>query len=238
MDAGLSGVELERRMHSQNLLPDTLSGLVVTHEHTDHIQAAGILSRRYGIPLYINSKTYSAASKKLGRVDSVNLFECGTCFSINDLEINPFSISHDAIDPLGMTVSFGSVKLGIATDLGIATHLVKQHLKNCSLLYVESNHDPGMLNAGPYPWYLKQRVKGRTGHLSNQDAAQLVAEVRTQALGHVILAHLSEQNNKPELALQAMNQALNLSRSNLSSADSSVSVEVARPDRPGPLVSL
>lgn len=228
VDAGLSGVELERRMGSRNLSPEDLSAVVVTHEHTDHIQAAGVLSRRYNLPIYINSKTYAAAAKKLGRVDRVTLFECGSAFHINDLEITPFSISHDAVDPLGMTVEFASVKLGIATDLGIATHLVKQHLLDCSLLYVEANHDPGMLETGPYPWYLKQRVKGRTGHLSNQDAASLVAEVRTQALAHVILAHLSEQNNTPEKALQAMHQALN---------SPGVSVEVARPDMPGALVS-
>jgi phosphoribosyl 1,2-cyclic phosphodiesterase len=228
VDAGLSGVELERRMGSRNIVPEDLSAVVVTHEHTDHIQAAGVLSRRYNLPIYINSKTYAAAAKKLGRVDRVNLFECGTAFHINDLEITPFSISHDAVDPLGMTVAFGRVKLGIATDLGIATHLVKQHLHDCALLYVESNHDPGMLDQGPYPWYLKQRVKGRTGHLSNQEAAALVAEVRTHSLAHVILAHLSEQNNTPERALEAMHQALDAT---------GVTVEVARPDVPGALVS-
>ncbi len=228
VDAGLSGVELERRMGSRKLSPGDLSAVVVTHEHTDHIQAAGVLSRRYNLPIYINAKTYAAASDKLGRVDRVNLFECGSTFHINDLEITPFSISHDAVDPMGMTVGFGSVKLGIATDLGIATHLVKQHLSDCALLYVESNHDPGMLDQGPYPWYLKQRVKGRTGHLSNQEAAALVAEVRTRVLSHVILAHLSEQNNTPERALEAMCQALDASN---------VTVDVARPDMPGSIVS-
>jgi phosphoribosyl 1,2-cyclic phosphodiesterase len=229
VDAGLSGVELERRMRAKSLSPDKLSALVVTHEHTDHIQAAGILSRRYNIPLYINSKTQQAAAAKLGRVDLVNVFACGTRFEIGDLTINPFSISHDAADPLGMTVAHGKAKLGIATDLGIATNLVRQHLQGCHLLYVEANHDPHLLNIGPYPWYLKQRVKSRKGHLSNQEAAALVSDVSTEALAHVILAHLSEQNNCPEKALQAMTEALDSPH---------VRVEVARPDLPGSLIAL
>jgi len=234
VDAGLSGVELERRMGANNLSPERLSAVVVTHEHADHIHGAGVLSRRYNLPLYINSKTFAAAGEKLGRVDCIHLFECGKAFRIDELEINPFSIAHDAADPLGMTVEFVSAriakaKIGIVTDLGVATQLVKQHLHGCTLLYLEANHDPGMLDAGPYPWYLKQRVKSRTGHLSNQDAAALVAEVRTEALAHVILAHLSEQNNTPELALQAMHLVLNSPR---------IRVEVARQEKAGTPVNL
>ncbi len=229
VDAGFSGVELERRMRAKALSPDNLSAVVVTHEHTDHIQAAGILSRRYNIPLYLNSKTHLAAEAKLGKVDHLNLFAGGTRFEIGELTINPFSISHDAADPLGMTVEHGTAKLGIATDLGIATNLVRQHLRGCNLLYVEANHDPHLLNIGPYPWYLKQRVKSRKGHLSNQEAAALVCDVRTPALAHVILAHLSEQNNCPEKALQAMTEALDSPH---------VRVEVARPDLPGSLIEL
>lgn len=229
VDAGLSGVELERRMRARSLSPDNLSAVVVTHEHTDHIQAAGILCRRYNIPLYINSRTHQAAAAKLGKVDFVNLFACGTRFEIGDLAINPFSISHDAADPLGMTVEHGNAKLGIATDLGIATSLVRQHLQGCRLLYLESNHDPYLLNTGPYPWYLKQRVKSRKGHLSNQEAAALVCDVRTPVLDHVILAHLSEQNNCPEKALQVMTEALDAPH---------IKVEVARPDLPGSLIAL
>ena len=223
VDAGLSGVEIERRMAKRGLNPDSLSAVVVTHEHTDHIKGAGILSRRYRIPVHINPRTLEAAGEKLGKLDRIIPFECGQSFRINGITISPFSISHDAADPAGFTLERDGVKVGMATDLGVATTLVKEHLKECSLIYLEANHDPEMLMNGPYPWYLKQRVQGRRGHLSNHDAAGLLAEVRSPALSHVILAHLSHENNTPEKALAAVCRDFNPGR---------VQVTVAGPDKP------
>lgn len=226
IDAGLSGVEIERRMSSRGLDPEKLDGIVVSHEHSDHIQAVGILSRRFKLPVYISERTYAAASQQLGRIDDVRRFSCGSPFPIGGLELHPFSISHDAMDPAGFTVTANGTRIGIATDLGIATSMVKTHLKACSALILEANHDPVMLAEGSYPWPLKQRIKGRTGHLSNDDTLQLLKEILHDRLSHVILAHLSEQNNTPEKALDAVGQALHRSDINLSVAIQDLCSEV------------
>ena len=228
VDAGLSGVEIERRLQAVGAEAEQLSALVVTHEHSDHVRGIGVLSRRYNLPVYASPKTY-AACQGLGKIKDLRFFECGTSFNIGPIKVDPFSISHDACDPAGLTMTVNGVKIGIATDLGIATGLVKERLKHCHLLYLESNHDPKMLMAGPYPWHLKQRIKGRTGHLSNHDTRELVSELMDERLEHVILAHLSEENNRPAIAAELVSQGLN---------GSGVSLHVAAPDKPGKRICL
>jgi len=228
IDAGLSGIEIERRLNLLNINPESLTAIIITHEHSDHVKGAGILSRRFNLPVYITQKTYEAA-QSLGKIDDICFFECGTPFEIDQILISPFSISHDAKDPVGLTMEYNGHKIGIATDLGIVTTLVKEHLKNSNILYLESNHDLDMLINGSYPWHLKQRIKGRTGHLSNMDAGILVSELRTDALKHVILAHLSEENNCPQKAVQEISKSLN---------GSNVVLHVARPDEPGMFIKL
>ncbi len=209
VDAGLSGIEIERRMKSRDLNPESLDAILVSHEHDDHIRGVGVLSRRYGLPVYISAKTCEAASPQLKNLKKTVAFNCGASFKINTLNIHPFSISHDAADPAGFTISLNQKKIGIATDLGIATAMVRHHLQACDLLILEANHDPEMLISGPYPWHLKQRVNGRTGHLSNRDSRILLEEIQHQQLQHVILAHLSETNNTPEKALAEICRAIN-----------------------------
>ncbi|MCP3951127.1 MAG: MBL fold metallo-hydrolase [Desulfobacterales bacterium] len=218
IDAGLSGVEIERRMQSRGLDPNRLDGIAVSHEHTDHIQAVGVLARRFKLPIYISPETYTAASGQLGRIDAAHNFSCGVPFQIGTLELHPFSISHDASDPAGFTVTSNGTRIGIATDLGVATTMVKTHLKECTALIIEANHDRTMLEEGPYPWPLKQRIQGRSGHLSNDDTTRLLKEVLHKHLTHVILAHLSEQNNTPQKARRTVAQALQATRVNLSVA--------------------
>lgn len=208
VDAGLSGIEIERRMKSKELIPEKLDAIVVSHEHADHIHGVGVLSRRYRIPVYISRKTFKAASPFIGEICECNKFECGEMFTINNLSFHPFSISHDAEDTAGFTVSYNSTKIGIATDLGIATTMVKEHLKKCSILILEANHDPDMLANGPYPWHLKQRIKSRTGHLSNEQSKALLQEIQHDGLEHVILSHLSETNNTPPKAISVVGQAI------------------------------
>ncbi|MCK5312224.1 MAG: MBL fold metallo-hydrolase [Desulfobacteraceae bacterium] len=229
IDAGLSGIEIERRLAARKQSPENLAAILVTHEHSDHIRGVGILSRRYNIPVYISNNTYKKAASNLGKLTDFKLFNCGKSFNIENMAVSPFTISHDAVDPAGFTLEHNSKKIGIATDLGIATNLVKEYLKNCSYLHIESNHDPDMLINGPYPWYLKQRIKGKQGHLSNMDTKELLEELNNENLKHVTLAHLSEENNTPEKAFNAAKAALN---------SSDVTIEVAMPHEPGKLVTL
>ena len=221
IDAGLSGTEIQRRLNSRNLTAEHLDAIVVSHEHSDHIKAVGVLSRRYDLPVFINRNAQNALMQ-LGRIKQLRMFECGTTFPINNLMIHPFSISHDAADPVGFTIGQNGTKIGIATDLGIATSMVREHLKSCSLLILEANHDPEMLANGPYPWPLKQRIKSRTGHLSNVDSKNLLQELQHDKLEHVILAHLSETNNTPQKAYKEAEKVLARSKTRLTVAEQDI----------------
>lgn len=218
IDAGLSGIELDRRLTSRGLAADQLDAIIVTHEHTDHVRGVGVLSRRYKLPVYINRKTQNA-SHQLGNLHATRPFECGATFHINNLAIHPFSITHDAEDPAAFTISQNGSTIAIATDLGIVTSLVREHLKRCDLLILEANHDPEMLETGPYPWPLKQRISSRIGHLSNLSSKTLLEELQHEKLQHVILAHLSEINNTPQKAFEEVAKALTHCSAKLSVAD-------------------
>ena len=208
VDAGLSGIEIERRLKSRNLDPREIDALVVSHEHADHVRGVGILSRRFSLPVYLSQKTGWEAGPTIGAIKDMRSFTCGESFNVGTLDVHPFSIAHDAEDPAGFTIACNGCKVGIATDLGIATAMVKQNLRGCDLLILEANHDPEMLMNGPYPWPLKQRIKSRTGHLSNQDSRNLLSELKHDQLQHVILAHLSEANNTPAKALEEVGPVL------------------------------
>ncbi len=234
IDAGFSGKELMRRLEAIEVAIETIAAIVVTHEHHDHIHGAGILSRRYGIPVYLNQPTADAGLKRLGNVEHLRLFETGGLFSVGPFMLHPFSVSHDTADPVGFVVEGNSRRLGYCTDTGMVSRLVLHRLSGCHGLILECNHDPQMLEDGPYPLHLQQRVRSREGHLANLDAACFLGELLHSDLQHVVLAHLSETNNSPELALDTVLEFI-VSKT----IDHALpEISVAKQDSPGKLVEL
>jgi phosphoribosyl 1,2-cyclic phosphodiesterase len=206
IDAGLSARELTRRLDGIGVCAADLHALVISHEHRDHCIGAGALCRRYGLPLYCLPQTF-AALPSIGTVDYCAM-EAGAPLRLRDLEIEAFPITHDAVAPVGFVLGAGKTRIGIATDLGVVTRLVLERLQRCHVLVLETNHDEQMLHEGPYPWALKQRVRGRHGHLSNTQAAELLEELLWPELKAVFMAHMSETNNTQELARTSVEQVL------------------------------
>lgn len=200
IDAGFSGKEIASRLSAIGRDPASLDAVFVTHEHHDHICGVGVMSRRCSIPVYANEGTFKGAETRLKKLFKKCEFATGDTVRFKDMEIRSFGISHDTNDPVGFVISDGSSSMGCCTDTGIASRLIGQRLSGCDGLVLEFNHDPQMLKDGPYPPALKQRVKSSHGHLSNEDAAELLHNLLHDRLQHVVLAHLSETNNLPEIA--------------------------------------
>lgn len=207
IDAGLSAREILRRLAEIGCDGSELDAILVSHEHSDHVRGVGSLARKLKIPILSSDATRRAGSSSIGKAEVIE-FESGSSFQFKDLEIDPFPTTHDADDPVGFILECGAGRIGIATDLGIATRLVCEKLKGCRALILESNHDEEMLTNGPYPWPLKQRIRSRHGHLSNTESAALLDEVIHPGLEAVFLAHLSEVNNDPAIALHTAERTL------------------------------
>ena len=199
VDAGLSAREIMRRLAYIGASPDRLSGILVTHDHTDHLRGVRVLAKRLGLTVFGTADTLRVA----GLPDSagVRVVRPGENFTVAGFTVRPFPLPHDAQDPVGFLLSRDEMKIGIATDLGYATELIMRRLAGCDMLVLESNYDEGMLLEGPYPWFLKQRIRSRKGHLSNKASSRILNELLHPGLQRVILAHLSEVNNCPEVAL-------------------------------------
>ncbi len=204
IDAGKNGKQIQNALLEADEIPAELTGILITHEHSDHIAAAGVLSRRYNLPIYANFNTWQAMQTKLGKIAPENriVFETGSAFTLGELQITAFRTSHDALEPVGFQIDDGREKLCIATDTGIITEDMTNFLSGARLVVLESNHDPGMLETGPYPYPLKKRISGRNGHLSNDDAAAFAAKLVALGTEDLVLAHLSHENNMPMLAHQ------------------------------------
>ncbi|WP_319586908.1 MBL fold metallo-hydrolase [uncultured Desulfobulbus sp.] len=208
IDNGFSGKEIVSRLSTLGIAPETLTAIIVTHEHDDHIKGVGVLARRLNLPVYANEATHRVAELRVGVVPLRREFAAGEPFAINGLQVHPFSVSHDSADPVGFVVSDGTGSLGYCTDTGKITQLISHHLRQCQALVLEANHDVQMLKDGPYPLPLQQRVLSSRGHLANTDSLAFAAQLAEQRLRLVVLAHLSEINNHPDLVLREARQQL------------------------------
>ncbi|HFD79831.1 MAG TPA: MBL fold metallo-hydrolase [Gammaproteobacteria bacterium] len=206
VDCGFSCRETERRLARLALQPADLSAILVTHEHSDHIAGVARFSRRHGTPVWMTAGT--EAVHKGGELGEWRCFHAHESFVIDGLEVHPYPVPHDAREPCQFVFTDGDRRLGLLTDAGsVSAHMVDA-LQGLDALFLECNHDPAMLAAGPYPPVLKQRVAGRFGHLSNAQAAELLARIDSSALQHLVAGHLSEKNNHPELAQAALARVL------------------------------
>ncbi|MDX1776876.1 MAG: MBL fold metallo-hydrolase [Desulfobulbales bacterium] len=235
IDAGMSGIELQRRLSAIGVELSAIDAILVTHEHNDHIQGVGVLSRREKIPVYANAATFSAAAKIIKNLYSYNEFATGESFYLRNFKIHPFSVSHDAADPVGFRISDNSLSFGYCTDTGRISKLMLHRLASCRALVVESNHDIEMLQNGTYPPYLKQRIQSGQGHLDNMAAAALLQQLVHADLQHVVLAHLSEENNHPEIAFHTVVDALG---NNHNGRETAFRISVASQGCAGELVNL
>ena len=215
VDAGISCRETFKRMKALGDDPRSLSAIVITHEHCDHIYGLATLTKRLRIPVFMTGATYQAWQRAMRdergekpRLEKLERFESGHSFQVGDIAVKPFTIPHDAVDPVGFSFRAEGIKIGLATDLGYIPLSVKDHLRGSDVLIMESNHDLEMLRVGPYPWSVKQRVMSRVGHLSNVALADFFTSDYDNSATFVVLAHLSEHNNHPEIARREAERAL------------------------------
>ena len=218
VDAGLSGRETYKRLRALGERVEEISAILITHEHSDHVAGLQRLATKLNVPVFLTAPTHDAWSRAVrdnnddqGAIPELpksEHFSAGRGFRVGDIEVMPFTIPHDAADPVGFTFRAEGVKIGFATDLGYMPASVRDHLRGCSVLVIESNHDLEMLRSGSYPWSVKQRVMSRVGHLSNESLAEFFSGDYDGGAEYLILAHLSEQNNHPEIARAAAEQAL------------------------------
>jgi phosphoribosyl 1,2-cyclic phosphodiesterase len=214
LDCGFSLNEVVKRLQKLDLMPEQISGILVTHEHDDHAKGAFKLAAKYNIPVWLSHGSLKMCERYVPQNTAIqlNIIDSHTPFSIEAIQIKPYPVPHDAREPTQFTFSDGNYKLGVLTDAGSSTSHIEQVLNGCDALVLECNHDLQMLENGPYAWPLKKRVGSKLGHLDNQSAAALLAKLDNGRLKHIIAAHLSVKNNTPSLAKQALSAALNCSQ--------------------------
>ena len=231
IDDGLSYRQLVLRLNEIGIKVDQIDAILITHDHTDHIRGLPTLTGRHGIPIFANSDTAKGIIDALDTSPKFKIFSTGEAFEFGDLEIHPFSIQHDTLDPVAFTITIEGSKCGFCTDLGFVTSQVIEHLKGCDSLYLEANHEPSMVHASRrHPLY-KQRVLSRQGHLSNDECADLIGQIYHEDLKWIHLAHLSGECNSEERALKTV-------RAKLESLNADTEVSIAYQDKVSAAVNL
>jgi phosphoribosyl 1,2-cyclic phosphodiesterase len=208
IDAGISGKRIEEGLNAIDLTTKDMDAILLTHEHSDHIKGIGVLARRYGIPIYATQGTISAitATTSVGKIPEglFHTIEADQNFTIGDLTVKPFRVSHDASEPVGYRIEHEGKTAAVATDMGTYDEYIINSLKSLDVLLIEANHDVHMLQAGRYPYYLKKRISGERGHLSNESCGQLLGEVLHDRMKEIYLGHLSHENNYEALAYETV----------------------------------
>ncbi len=207
IDAGLAGKKIDDALKHIGEESSSIDGIFITHEHIDHIKGVGVLSRKYDIPIYANDNTWAVMEKNIGKIKehNIRIMDRRSSITINDLEIRSFNIPHDAIAPVGYTVSYAGKSASVVTDFGVFTEEIRDNIIDSDIILLESNHDVNMLRMGPYPYKLKLRVLGENGHLSNEDCGSaIVSLLKNDKKKQIVLGHLSGTNNHPDLAYQTV----------------------------------
>jgi len=238
IDAGFSGIEIQRRLASIGVNINSVQAILITHEHGDHIKGVGVLSRKLKIPVFINAATRTAAGKSLDNLYEIREFTTGTSFKFSHLDIHPFAISHDTADPVGFTIANGRTAFGYCTDTGMVSKLIHHHLSRCHALVLECNHDLEMLRNGHYPPALQQRIRSKNGHLANPDTINCLKKLINPNLRYVVLAHISESNNCPKLVQKQIDTFVAGLELDATSSATPPAITLAHQDQAGKLIYL
>lgn len=240
IDAGISGKRIEAGLNAIDMSTKDMDGILITHEHSDHIQGLGVLARKYGVPIYTTKGTIKAISEtaSCGKIPE-GLFrevEEDCIVEIGDLKVSPFAISHDAAQPVGYRVHHGEQSAAVVTDLGLYDDYIVERLQGLDVLLLEANHDVNMLQVGSYPYYLKRRIMGERGHLSNESAGQLLCQLLHDDMKAIVLGHLSRENNYEALAYETVCSEVTMGENPYKSKD--FRITVAHRDQPSGLIAI
>lgn len=236
VDAGVSSKKIEKALKDIDIEPNSLDGILVTHEHIDHVQSLGTLSKKFNLPVFVNQETLDAMPKQRDKIsdENIKIFKVTDKFSIGDLDIRPFSIPHDAANPCGFNIWKEDKKISIATDIGHMTNSILKNLEESLFIMLEANYDPDVLRCSSYPFTLKSRIAGPTGHLSNELAGKTISYLLKSGLKNAMLGHLSKESNFPELAYQTVVDELMSSNYD----ENSLRLSVAKRDSHSSLITI